>query len=376
MNSPAQSVRLERLLGFLERDPANLPLLADAAGAAFDDRAFDLSAELIDRYGRISAPPVALRNLAGLVALARRDFAGAETQFAALMADGHDEPPVRFNLAWARAMQDDHEGALALLDEQVAAVSHRAAALKVQMLHHLGRFEEALACGRDLAERFPDNQPLMGALATVAMDADEAELAIHYAQRAGDNAEGLAVQGMFVLNDGDPAASLAMFDRALALSPANPRAWVGKGLGLLAAGDPLAGAEAIDRGAEMFGDHLGSWIASGWAHFAGGDLGAARARFEHALALDPNFAESHGGLAVLALLDGRVEEARRHSDIALRLDRQSLGGALSKSMLLEQGGDPQAAERIRALALSTPVGPRGETIAQALSQFSSGLRPS
>lgn len=377
MNAPdpiETSPRLARLSRFLEQDPRNLALLGDAAAAAFDDRAFDQAAELIDRYAGIASLPPPIANLAGLVALARQDFAGAATIFAKLRGEGHDDPGLRFNLAWAQAVLGAHQAALDLLDDETLAASPRAPALRIQMMHHLGQYEDALACGQGLAERFPDNQALMGALATLAIDAEETDLARHYAARAGDQAEGLAALGILTLGDQDKDAAIALFDRALAAQPANPRAWVGKGLGLLSAGAPEEAAAAIDRGAELFGDHLGSWVAAGWAHFVGGRLATARDRFEHVVALDPTFAEGHGGLAVLAVLDGRTDEAQRHSEVALRLDRQSLGGALAKSLLLDRSGDKQSAERIRAMALSAPVGPNGQTIAQALAGFSSGLR--
>jgi tetratricopeptide (TPR) repeat protein len=365
---------LARFRRFLEQDPNNLSLLGDAAAAAFDDRAFDLAAELIDRYAAITSLPPPIENLAGLAALAREDFASAATIFSKLRGEGHDDPGLRFNLAWAQAVIGAHAAALNLLDDATLAVSPRAPALKIQMMHHLGQFEDALACGQGLAERYPDNQALMGALATLAIDAEETDLAFHYARLAGDHAEGLAALGILTLGDQDSDAAIALFDRALAAQPTNPRAWVGKGLGLLSAGDSAEAAAAIDRGAELFGSHLGSWVAAGWAHFVGGRLDTARERFEHVVALDPNFAEGHGGLAVLAVLDGRGDDARRHSEVALRLDRQSLGGALAKSLLLDRSGDRQSADRIRQMALSAPVGPNGQTIAQALAGFSSGLR--
>jgi hypothetical protein len=92
------------------------------------------------------------------------------------------------------------------------------------------------------------------------------------------------------------------------------------------------------------------------------------------MAADPNFAETHGGLAVLDVVEGHVDEARRHTEIALRLDRKSFGAALAKSMILERGGHAQMAQKIRDIALSQPVGPNGETIAEALVSFGSRLR--
>src|SRR5437868_1815663 len=97
-----QAAKLARLLAFLERDPDNLNLLADAAGAAFEAKDFDRAMALLDRD---TAPlPPALENLRGTIALATENYAGARAIFAQLIASGHDTPVIRFNLAWAFAM--------------------------------------------------------------------------------------------------------------------------------------------------------------------------------------------------------------------------------------------------------------------------------
>jgi tetratricopeptide (TPR) repeat protein len=206
----------------------------------------------------------------------------------------------------------------------------------------------------------------MGALASVALDAERVDLARRYASRAGSNHDGLTTLGMLLLDEGRAVESSALFDRVLAGEPGNPRALLGKGLGLLSAGDVGGAAERIDAAATRFGDHLGSWVAAGWAHYVMGNLAASRARFEKALALDDSFAETQGGLAVLDLLDGEVESARRRTEIALRLDRNSFGGALARSMLLEREGKAKAAQKVRDAALNHPVGPGGRTIARSL----------
>lgn len=219
-----------------------------------------------------------------------------------------------------------------------------------------------------------DTPALLGALATLALDAERPDLARSYAERGRDNADAMAALGILTLGEHDPAGSLALFDAAVALQPANPRAWIGRGLAQQALGQSAPGAEAIDRGAELFGTHLGSWIAAGWAHFVAGDYAKARARFEAAMAVDPNFSENHGGLAVLDIVAGDLASAQRRCDIALRLDKTSFGGALAKSLLLQQRGDTRAAQKVRDMALATPIGPGGMTIARALAGFGSTLR--
>ncbi len=361
--------RLERLLRYLQSDPGNATLLADAAAAAFDARDFDQAAALLGRLAAIGPLAANMVNLAGLVALAQQRFGDAAAILEGLRAGGRDDAALRFNLAWAKAMTGQWQGALDLLSDEAVAASARGPSLKIQMMHHLDMLDEALACGAQLAERYPDNQALMGALATVALDAKNPDIALAYAQRAGEDGEGRAALGILTLGQYDTATSLALFDSALARQPRNPRAWVGKGLGLLAAGDAAAGAEAIDRGAELFREHLGSWIASGWAHFINGDYAKARASFERSLAIDDTFAEAHGGLAVLDIVAGKLDEAKRRCDIALRLDRNCFGGALAKVLLLERSGHSELAQKIREVALNTPIGPNGQTIVQAMAGF-------
>ncbi|PXA97245.1 hypothetical protein DMC47_14800, partial [Nostoc sp. 3335mG] len=115
--------------------------------------------------------------------------------------------------------------------------------------------------------------------------------------------------------------------------------------------------------------HLGSWIAAGWAHLLAGDAMTARARFDHACALDDNFAEAHGSLAVLDLLAGDVDSGRRRTEVALRLDRESFAGTFAAMMLAAGAGDAARAEAIMARALTTPLDPQGTTIAEALARM-------
>jgi tetratricopeptide (TPR) repeat protein len=365
--------RLESLLGFLKHDPDNLHLIGDAASAAFDAGDGDTALQLLERYGALQPLPDELLNLKGLVALTERDYAGAAAVFEDLRARAPDDPVLKFNLAWAKSMMESWQEALELLDDRTLSASPRAPSLKIHVMHHLGLYDEALAAGEVLAQRFPGDQVLMGALATLALDAEKPDLARAYAALAGKTAEGCAALGFLALGDQQDERSLELFDEALAAQPANPRAWVGKGLGLLAAGNAVEGSKAIDRGAELFGDHIGSWIASGWARFARGDNAGARQSFERATAIDANFSECHGGLAVMDLLDGRIADAERRCDIALRLDRKSFGGALAKTLLLARAGRPQAAQRVRDIAFATPVGMHGETLAQLLAKMASRM---
>ncbi|HEY5723949.1 MAG TPA: tetratricopeptide repeat protein [Allosphingosinicella sp.] len=363
--TPTAPSRADRLRSFLEQDPGNARLLADAAAAALDEGEPDAAAQLIGRYGPAPLPP-ALLNLKGVAALQAGRPADAAEAFEGLVAAGEADPVVRFNLAWARTLTGDHEGALEMLDDGSAEAAPGGPALKIHALHHVGRLEEALETGAGLAERHPEDGALMGALAAVAIDSEDSALARSYAERAGGNDEGLAALGTLELDEGRLEQSLALFGRALEADPGNARANIGMGMGLLARGDGKAAIPFIERGAERFGDHPGSWIAAGWALFLQGDHEGARDRFEKALACDDSFAESHGGLAVVDIAEGDLESGRRRTEIARRLDPNCFSAALAKSLLLEGEGRGPAAEKVRAAAMATPIAPGGKTMAEAI----------
>jgi Tfp pilus assembly protein PilF len=373
MGSPTAQ-QVDRLLTYLESDPDNLNLLADTAEAALADGRGALVGELIDRYAAIAQPPPPLMNLAGLAAMRDGRFEAAATLFAGCLDATPEAVTPRYNLAWARAAQGDWAGASELLDETVAAAIPAAAALKVQMLHHLGEIEDALAWGAGFVDRFPDEPALLGALSAVAMDAEELGLAAAYAERAGDSAEGLATLGMLRLDQADAVAAEQTFDRALAANPDCARALLGKGLVALIRSDSAAAAGSLDRVASFYGDHLGSWVAAGWAYFTAGDLVRARQRFETAVALDGAFAEAQGAVAVIDIIEGHPDEARRRAQTALRLDRACFSGVLARSLLLDAEGETVAAERLRNMAMNVPVGPSGQTIAQMTAMFAARRR--
>jgi tetratricopeptide (TPR) repeat protein len=361
--------RADRLLTLLAADPDNLSLIADAADAALAERRPAEAAELMARYAAAAPLPPREAGLAGLAALQLGRFEAAAAQFGSLTEIGVDDPAVRFNLAWSRAMLKDHAGALALIDEPLARELPQAAMLKVQLLHEQGAFDEAASCARDYIERHPDHRGLMAAVSVLALDVEDEALAARCAGKAGDHPDALTTLGTLALGEERATEALDIFERALARNANVPRAWVGLGLAKLLSGQPESAAADIDRGAEMFGDHLGSWIASGWTYFVNKDLVTSRARFEHALALDPKFAESHGALAVLDILDGRTDEGRARSEVALRLDRNCYSGALAKVLLASAAGDAEQARRIYDIAINAPIDGSGRTIAQALAKL-------
>ncbi len=365
----ALSDRLNRFLGFVALDPTNASLAETASRIAFEERAYQVLSELLIRFEKTAELTPPLIDLRAQTAMIEGRWGDAVQDISTLVASIGPQPALSFNLAWCHAMMGNYERSLALLDEEVLKAAPRAPTLKVRMMHHLGLLDEALAAADQLVAAFPEDNELKGALATIAIDAEQPDIARKLAEQSdGSSHDAATALGTLKLHDFETDEAYKLFDHALSLSPLDPRAHVGKGLALLPSGQDGA-AEELDRGAELFSDHIGSWIAAGWAHLTRGNLETARSRFEQALSLDDSFAESHGALAVADILSGFLEEGKRRSEVALRLDRQCFSAALAKSLLLERAGRVDAAEALRRRAMEIPIGDDGLTITKAVAGF-------
>jgi len=367
-DAPAPS-RFARLAGWLEQDVGNVRLLLDAAEAGLAEEKFAETEQLLLRHEQRGPLPPEAVHLAGLAAMRIEAWDRAAARFSALLASGADAPGIRFNLAWSLAMDKRFAEALPLLDADTSDALGQAAQLEIELLHQLGDYDRAGARARLLIERHPGHRGLNAAVSTLAIDIEDNALALASAQAAGDHPDALVTLGTLALGEDDPQAARALFDAALARNPNAPRGWVGLGLTDLLAGDQAGAARALDRGAEMFASHLGSWIAAGWAHLLAGDRGSARARFERALALDDSFGEAQGSLAVLDIFEGRLEEAKRRTQVARRLDAEAFSTAFASMLLVAGAGDPAKAQRIFETALNTPVDATGRTLAQSIARL-------
>lgn len=356
----AAGSRLEKLLGYLVVDPDNQTLLVDGIECALAANQTSTAADLAGRLAKIRPGSFEASYFLAMVGMAERDFDRAVAMLEPLAVDGAP-PNVMFNLAWSKAMVGAKDEALGLLSAAVTKTFPAAAMLRTQLLHEAGDFEGAMAFGKEALAQYPDDTGLNAAMATLALDLEDLELARACAIRGGEHPEAMAATGMLEMQDGDPAKARASFERSLANRQHNPRAWIGRGLTSLVERNPVAATGDLDRGAQQFGDHIGSWIAAGWAHYLAGDIDAAGQRFERAMALDPAFAESHGSLAVIDIARDDLASARRRMTTALRLDRKCFSAALAQAML--QLDNPVAGRKLIEQAFETPLNAQGMTVA-------------
>lgn len=229
--------------------------------------------------------------------------------------------------------------------------------LLVSCCHHIGKLDEGLAIAAENRQPAATDSDLAGVYALLFLDGDDPVNAARYSAYAlkgdPDSIDGLVVDATLKLARLDTEGSNEQFNAALKIAPNTGRAWVGLGTSALLAQNFDEAKRQLRRGLECMPGHVGSWHVLGWTELITGNLDEAQGIFEHALEMDRNFSETHGGLAAIAALKGDADATKRHIEIADRLDPACLSARYAEAVLKGHAGEPDAA---RSLLLTTVAG--------------------
>ena len=359
-------------MGFLAQDTGNTQLLAEIVD--LDLTLGHLSdAETHLNHG-LALAPNNTQLLFQKAALALRSGAvdEAERLYKNLFYDQSiDVPGIRYSFAYTLMLKAQYAEAKSLLAPIAGnPETPDATSLLVRCLHFLGELEEAISLAEKHLIEHPNDAAMMGSLSLLYTDIDDMVKAGEWAKRAlaiePDNVDSLLTQGTLDLGQEDTEKAIEGFQRVLAHKPTSGRAWVGLGLSEMLNLDLEAAKGHLAKATEHLPTHIGTWHARAWNHIVTNDIPAAKECFLKAHELDRNFAESHGGLAVIAVLEGRHQDAEQEIKIALKLDPQCYSALFAKTLLMSRAGHGKvAAKMIESVLTTTPV-PGGGTLADML----------
>jgi Tfp pilus assembly protein PilF len=358
----AGAARLQRFVAYLQEDPGNAALLADACDEAIACGAFEQAQAWLQQAASLQLDGSEWTFRQARLCIARRDLAQAATLLEHLRATAGDHPALVHDLAHVRLLQGHFEQARELLQPWLATADPGAAALPPDMVealqllwlratHRLQLLDEAWAWACTQQGQGALQPAACGAASLIAIDlADfpaalrlsDAALARHPAQP-----EALVARASVALAQGDPVRATTLLERALQANPEDGRTWSTLGFASLRAGEPARAAVQLERAIATVGGHIGTWHALGWARLLQGDRAGALAAFTRALDLDRNFAESHGAVGLVLALQGQAVAAQRHLAFADKLDPDNITGRYARAVL---AGDAADLERLRALA--------------------------
>lgn len=341
--SASQRARSERMLRYLERDPANLPLRLSAIGAALSDAALDTARALIDEGLSIHPAAGELYLYAADIACGERALDSALAHMTEAIRFGSGSPAVRYNKAVLEFCLGRYADALAGLQgiDPDPRLEPKRRVLIARCLWHLGCPSEAL----DQLEGHEGlrNAEHHGVLAMLrceagldraALDAAEHALALDDTQLEALLARG----GVRVREQRLPEARLDL-ERAVAAHPREGRAWFELSkLNVLERRFDLAAGSFAEVTA-VWPKLVSGWQALAWARFLDKDFAAAGDALACALALDPNDAETLGSLALVALARRDIGEAERRLAEAERIDAGRTSVLLARALLDDIGAN-------------------------------------
>lgn len=362
MQSPSDSqqneaqVRHSRLTRFLTQDPSNLSLRSQAIASAFAVGAWD-EAEALLEEGFIQAPDNAeLHAHAGYLALRNQQYPDAQSHFEQALANGLALLQIRYNLAFAQFQQGLHQESLNNLKTIAAedGMTHDMHLLHARCLHHLGQREAAIEVLQKLASDKPEAE---GLLALLLHELDRSEDALAAANRALANdpnqLEALLARASTLIEQDQYGAARHDLEFATQQHPHCGRAW--SGLAQLDFRDfNFDRAQlALEKAVVQMPNHIGTWHLLAWLFIMKGDVAQAKTAFQRSYEIDRNFGETHGGLAVIAALEGQPKLADEYIKRAKRLNPNGFAAQYAAMVLLEKQGKAAEAKALFTRVMET-----------------------
>jgi len=367
----AASAALQRIEKHLKLDPRNPHLLADAIDLSLALGKIDTARKYANTALMLMPGDSFTAYRHGNVLIAEEKLDEATSLFEALRARVPD-PAVAFNLAFVYFRRSKYEQARSVLDPIVASgeAAPQAVTLYLRTQHHLREINQAVEVAQRHAARCAGDADFLAVASLLCFDGDQLLLAQRFSDAALASGqrplEAVVVAASLALARDDGAAAAKLFQEALAAAPTDGRSWSGLGMASLLRGDLDAAAEQLARAVAFMPGHIGSWHALGWCRILRRELVAARDCFEKALALDRNFGETHGGLAVVHALEGHVREAEEEAKVAMRLDPQGLSARYAQMVLSGDAADPEKFKRLAMRILSNRAGPLGTSLKDSI----------
>lgn len=257
--------------------------------------------------------------------------------------------------------------------------------LWLRALHRVSDLERACHWTQQAEQQQYLDEQAAGIASLIAIDQSDFKRARHWVQRCLQTFSGVPMsesapieayvtQASLALAEQHSQSAIEWADRALQLNPQDGRAWSARAFALLLAGQMELALRDFATALRGMPEHIGTWHGQAWTQLLLRDLDAAQASFFTSLALDRNFAESHGGLAVVLAFKKQTYEAQQHIARALGLDKRNLSGRYAQAILDGEVADGVALRRLAQRLLAGRSAPLGGDMANLLAK-SAGPQP-
>jgi len=359
--SNTTDARLIRLLNFLQQDPDNLNLINDALALSIDTNDTHHGLQLIEHAQARQLHNAEFYAKAAHVLLMSGDYQNAAIYGNQALLKGIDHPAVVFNTAYAQFYNHKYKQCTELL----APLTHQADCtlitllLYARALHHQERIEEAQQAIQIVLDKDPRYVEAKGLLALLHYDADNNSAALTLGYETlhdnPDQLDALLACSAAEFEQDNIEVARRLYTHTVEVHPHCGRAW--SGLAQIEFNElDFSSAEAhLHLAVKYMPNHIGTWHVLAWIYILNNNSHAAREALNQSYDIDHNFGETHGGFAVVDVMDGYYDRAQKHIKRALRLDAQGMAAQYAQMLMLQQSGQTQAAESLMNQILSRPV---------------------
>ena len=366
--------RLERLQGYLQADPNNIPLMMDIGDLQHNLGELADSEQTYERILALQAGHEVATGRLASVYISQHRFADAEAAIIGLNQSFLNSPELHHNLGIALVHQSKWAEGLSALETAAEGGVSESENLRYQSycLLNLNRKDEALLCAESALEIASDDFTT-GRIAMLQMELGQMTLAYKTAAQvlrtSPQNIDANVVTSSRQLETLEIDKAQKHIQVVLRQDPDNHRALLNKALVQMYNQKMPQAIKTLERTLELTPRVVGTWVTLGWAHIANNDLVQSEATFRKTLEVDRNFGEAHGGLAAVLAMQSKTEEAQREIALARGLNKNSFGAAFALSVLLEQSGKEDMAKRILTNMFKKSPVDGGMTIIDALNIY-------
>jgi tetratricopeptide (TPR) repeat protein len=355
---------LEKKRAFLEHDAKNPNLIAEIADLHLQLHQFDQAKTVVELGLESNPKHPSLLFVKGSIAMSTNAPELAIDVYKELSFEVGTAPEVSYNLGYSYLLNGQPLLAQDTLKKLVDTNNPYLPAhlIYAKACHHLGQMMDAITHIDDYLFQYPNDSEALGMLAMIYLDLEEPP-ALEYAEKAlaidPNNADALLVKATLNLTNFKVDDSWQYFEKAHQINPASGRAGAGLGMIAMANQDFKKARALLDKAVQDMPNHIGTWHILAWCQIFQQDLAGAKESFENANLLDRNFGETYGGLAVIAVMQNELEEAKLLCKKALGLDAICFSARFAQSLLIANKGSTERAEKMIGQILASDLNGQG-----------------
>ncbi|OEE65032.1 hypothetical protein A1OS_15490 [Enterovibrio norvegicus] len=348
---------IERMQQYLALDPGNSLLACDVVEALAKMGDFEGAKEALNTALTHNNKDAHLLSWKGHISLALKDYDEAISAYGDLFSEGYDQSGLKINCALAHFQKKAFAEANELLDD-IEGLDVKNGLMKARCLAHMEHIPEAITLTRDLLTQCDSTEEadVLGALSLFYVDDALYEEADKYQALAlGINAEqtdALVTAASLALYKLDMDTAEQKVSRLMSMMPTSGRVLAMKALIHMYRQELVEAISTYELACKEMPDHVGSRVNLAWCFFATGDLDTAEKTFNEAVEIEHNFAECHGGLAVVKAYREEWNASKQLAKKALKLDAQCASALFARSLYLKVKGMDEQAEMIMSGVMS------------------------